>query len=219
MQYRSVLKYKTQGEASVQSMAENKLRDQVLREQENYNKLLLQLKVTESNLETLRKNAASNSDEAIKLEEELSELNRSLGYTDVTGKGLIITLEDSDANSSNYSNDSIIHDLDLVEVINELFNAGANAISVNGQRITALSAINCNGNIVKINNEKITVPFVIKAIGSPNGLYGTMERPMGYLDIMRRAGIKVTVEKKEKDEIVVPKATGTRQYKYLQVAE
>lgn len=217
VQYRSVQSYMTVGEASVQSMAENKLRDQVLKEQENYNKLSLQAQQAQEELEALRKDAASNSEEAKALEEELTELNRLIGYTDITGKGVIITLEDSEANSSNYTSDSIIHDMDLVEVVNELFNAGASAISINDQRIVSLTAITCNGNIVKINNEKITVPFVIKAIGSPEGLRGTMVRPSGYLDLMESAGIKVKVEKSE--NIIVPKYTGTYQYNYLQVVE
>ncbi len=220
VQYRSVQKYITIGEASVQSMAENKLRDQVLKEQENYDRLSNRAETLQVQLETLRKNVASNSDEATALESELSELNRLIGYTDITGKGLVITLEDSDSNASNYTSDSIIHDIDLVEIVNELFNAGAEAVSINGQRIISTTPINCNGNVVKINNQKIAVPFVIKAIGSPDGLYGTMVRPAGYLDIMKMAGIKVKVEKKEKsNDITVPKYVGTKQYQYLQVVE
>ena len=220
VQYRSVQKYITVGEASVQSMAENKLRDQVLKEQEYLEELSDNAEELQEQLEELRKNAASNSDEAKVLEKELSELNRLIGYTDVTGKGLIITLEDSENNSNNYSSDSIIHDIDLVEIANELFNAGAEAVSINGQRIISTTAINCNGNVVKINNQKIAVPFVIKAIGSPEGLYGTMIRPAGYLDFMKAAGIKVKLEKKEKNnDISVPKYIGTKQYQYLQVVE
>lgn len=217
VQYRSVLKYKIDGEVSVQSMSENKLRDQVLKEQENYNKLYVQMQLAQEQLENLRKTSASNSEEAKQLENELSEDNKLLGYTDITGKGLTITLEDSNANAKNYSNDDIIHYLDLLEVVNELFNAGAEAISINNQRITSTTAINCNGNVVKINNEKISVPFIVKAIGSPEGLYSTMLRPAGYLDLMKSAGIKIKVEKK--DKITVPKYTGSIQYKYLQVVE
>lgn len=218
VQYRSVQSFTTSGEVSVQSMAENKLRDQILKEQENYNKLQLQAQLAQEKLEKLRKDAASNSGEAAALEEELTKLNQILGYSDVKGKGLTITLKDSE-DKNNYTNESIIHDMDLVEVVNELFNAGADAISINGQRIISSTAISCNGNIVRINNEKITVPFVIKAIGSPDGLYGTMMRPRGYLEILSEAGIKVDVKKVEKNELEVPKYTGSFQYKYLQIAE
>ena len=209
VQYRSAISYTTEGEATVQSIAENKLRDQVLTEQENYNRLYVQLAQTQ--LENLRKSSASNSEESEKLEKELTEYNRLLGYTDVTGKGIVITLQDSD------STGDLIHYIDLVEVVNELFNQGADAVSINNQRIVSTTAISCNGNVVKINNEKVSVPFVVKAIGSPTELYSTMLRPNAYLDFMKSDGIRVKVEKK--DSITVPKYTGTRQYKYLQVVE
>ena len=90
-------------------MAENKLRDQILKEQENYNKLYVRYELAMQQLVNLRKDAASNSEEATALEEELTELNRVLGYTDVTGKGLIIKLKDSE-NVTEYTTDSILHD-------------------------------------------------------------------------------------------------------------
>ena len=100
-----------------------------------------------------------------------------------------------------------------------MFNAGAEAVSINDQRILSTTAINCNGNVVRINNEKIAVPFVIKAIGSPEGLYGTLFRPDGYLDLMKNANIKIEFEKKENNDLVIPKYTGKRQYEYLQIDE
>lgn len=216
VQYRSTDNYVTEGQASVQSMTENKLRDKVLEEQENYSNLQKELEVAQTQLEELRKVSAANSEEAKQLEEQLTEKNRLLGYTDVTGKGLIITLRDADSTDQNSSN-SLVHNLDLVDVVNELFNAGAEAISINDQRIVSTTSIICNGNIVRINNEKISVPFVIKAIGSPDALYDTMMRPDGYLDLMQDYKIKLTVEKK--DDITVPKYSGTIKNDYLQAVE
>lgn len=217
VQYRSAQSYITKSEVSVQSMSENKLRDNVLKEQENNSKLTKELQSKLDELENLRKMTAANSEEAQALENQITELNRLLGYTDVTGKGLVITLQDADASANGYTNDNIVHDLDLVDIINELFNAGAEAVSINDQRITTTTAINCNGNVVRINNEKVSVPFVIKAIGSPEGLYGTMTRPGGYLSLMENGKIKIKVEKKE--ELTVPKYSGTHQYKYMEIAE
>lgn len=219
VQYRSAHKYNTDGDVAVQSMEENKLRDKVLKEEENYNKLYVQAQILQAQFETLRKNSATISEEAKNLEEQLSELNRLLGYTDITGKGLIITLKDADADSdSNVSTtESVIHDFDLIEVVNELFNAGAEAVSINGQRIISTTAITCNGNVVRINNKKITVPFVIKAIGEPNGLYDTMTRPGAYLKWMENDNIKIKIDKE--DELVVPKYSGARKYEFLQNVE
>lgn len=224
VQYRSVHTYTTEGKATVQSMSENKLRDRVLTEQENYNRLYATLQNTQAELEELRKNSSANSEEAKNLEKELSELNRVLGYTEVKGKGIIITLRDAteeqinDAND-NVVHDSVVHDWDVLSIVNELFNAGAEAVSVNNQRIISTTAINCAGTVITINNQKVSVPFVIKAIG-PDGMYDTVARPYGYYDNYLDGRVDAKIEKIDKENgITVPKYAGTRQYKYLQVVE
>ena len=216
VQYRSVKEFNKSGKVVTQSMTENKLRDNVMKANESTKKLTDEIQLAQKELEDLRKNSSTNNEEAKRLETELSELNKSLGYTDVKGQGIVITLKDAASTEFNTVN-NIIHDLDLVEVVNELFNAGAEAVSINDQRIISVSSINCTGNVVKINNQKISVPFVITAVGNSNELKQTMTRPNGCLDFLQRFSIGVKVE--EKNDVTVPKYTGTRQYKYLQVAE
>ena len=218
VQYRSVHTYTTEGKAAVQSMSENKLRDRVLTEQENYNRLYARLQNTQAELEELRKNSAANSGEAKNLEKELSELNKALGYTEVKGKGVIITLRDASEDQINGVADSVVHDWDVLSIVNELFNAGAEAVSVNNQRIISTTAINCAGTVITINNQKVSVPFVIKAIGG-DGMYDTVARPYGYHDNLT-GRIDAQIEKVDKENgITIPKYAGTRQYKYLQVVE
>ena len=216
VQYRSVKEFSANGKVVTQSVTENKLRDNLLKAQEQTRILTADIQKSQDELEALRKNSTTHSTEAQELEAQITELNKSLGYTDVTGQGIVITLKDAESSDSNSIN-NIIHDLDLVEVVNELFNAGAEAVSINDQRIISISSINCTGNVVKINNQKISVPFVIKAVGKANELNLTMTRPNGCLDFLKKFSISVKVE--EKDEITVPKYTGTRQYKFLSVAE
>lgn len=218
VQYRSVHTYTTEGKAAVQSMTENKLRDKVLTEQENYNRLYARLQNTQDQLEEIRKNSTANSEEAKNLEKELTELNRVLGYTEVKGKGVIITLKDATDEQVATVRDSVVHDWDVLSIVNELFNAGAEAVSVNDQRIISVSAINCAGTVITINNQKVSVPFVIKAIGG-DGMYDTVARPYGYLDNLT-GRIDAKIEKIDKEKgITIPKYAGTRQYKYLQVVE
>lgn len=218
VQYRSVHTYTTEGKAAVQSMTENKLRDKVLTEQENYNRLYARLQNTQDQLEEIRKNSTANSEEAKNLEKELTELNRVLGYTEVKGKGVIITLKDATDEQVATVRDSVVHDWDVLSIVNELFNAGAEAVSVNDQRIISVSAINCAGTVITINNQKVSVPFVIKAIGG-DGMYDTVARPYGYYDNLT-GRIDAKIEKIDKENgITIPKYAGTRQYKYLQVVE
>lgn len=202
----------------VQSMTENKLRDSILKAKENYENAYKQLENTMAELEELRKTAATDSTEAQKIEQDINEANKLLGLTELKGKGIIVTLDDAKSEDvTQNASDYIVHDLDLVEVVNELFNAGAEAISINGQRIVSVTAINCSGNIVKVNDEKLGVPFEIKAIGLPERLYGALVRPGGYLEWMEEDGVQVSVQKS--DDITVPKYEGVYKYEYLQIAE
>ena len=109
--------------------------------------------------------------------------------------------------------------LGLVEIVNALKNAGAEAISINGERITNTTAITCIGNVVKINGEKIGSPFEIKAIGLTAKLYGSLTMPYGYIDILKRDGVQVNIEQVEKDTIVIPKFNGVYKFEYAKEIE
>jgi uncharacterized protein YlxW (UPF0749 family) len=168
------------------STTQNKLRDSVLKMKEKYETAYKQSEELESKLEEARKTAVSNNTSLESLEEQINEANKLLGLTDVTGQGIIIKIADSDSYDANSVYDVstlLVHDLDLIMIIEELKNAGAEAISINDQRIVSTTAIECDGNVIKINGEKIGSPFVIKAIGLPEYLAG-LQRPGGqFLNI------------------------------------
>ena len=94
-------------------------------------------------------------------------------------------------------------------------NAGAEAISINEQRLVTTSAIECDGNIIKVNGEKIGAPFTIKAIGLPEVLIN-VDRFGGYLDNLRETRyLKVSIEKAtDKKTITIPKYTGILKFQY-----
>ena len=137
------------------------------------------------------------------------------GMTDVTGPGVIVTLSDSkkDVNTVLNANELVVHDADVLSVINELKNAGAEAISINDQRLVPTSSIVCGGNIIEINGEKVGAPFEIKAIGLPEQL-AALSRPGGYLEYLKRDTIGVDLKKS--NSITIPKYTGVISYKYAQ---
>ena len=149
---------------------------------------------------------------------EIQQGNKMIGATDVTGPGVIVTLSDSKKDASTVLNPSslLVHDADVLSVINELKNAGAEAISINEQRLVPTSSISCGGNIIDINGEKVGAPFVIKAIGLPEQL-AALSRQGGYLEILKNAS--VGVELKKSNSITIPKYTGVIAYKYAQTIE
>lgn len=197
-----------------QSLVDNELRDEVLRMKERYDNTYRDLKNVQKELEKVRQEATQNDSAAEAKEQELRENNMILGRTDVQGEGVEVILEDA-ASTSNSLNPSyqIIHFSDIQLVVNELKNAGAEAISINGQRLVSTSSITCEGNIIKINGERIGSPFYIKAIGSQSRLYGALKRAGSILDVIAEFGNKAEITKV--DNIVISRYSGKLDYKYL----
>ena len=100
-------------------------------------------------------------------------------------------------NTSSY----LVHDGNLVAIINELKSAGAEAISINNKRITSSTAITCAGNVIQINGEKVGSPFIIKAIGSKDLLYGELNKNGGTLYKLKKYGVLTDIKKMENVEI------------------
>lgn len=196
-----------------QNYEENNLRAEVLKFKEKYDNKLKEVEKAEETLEKERESATKNNSELENAELQIKKANKILGLSEVKGPGVIVTLKDSKTNSANVLNinDLLVHDLDVLSVINELKNAGAEAISINDQRIISTTAISCEGNVININGEKVGVPFTIKAIGLPESL-DALSRPGGYLEILKRYGIEA--ELKKSNDITIPKYTGKIEFKY-----
>ena len=201
-----------------QNYEENNLRAEVLKYKERYENKYKELEKAKNELEKARKSSTENNEDLEQKEKEIQQGNKMIGLTEVTGPGVIVTLSDSKTDSSLALNasDLIVHDADVLSVINELKNAGAEAISINDQRLVPTSSIVCGGNIIEINGEKVGAPFEIKAIGLPEQL-AALSRPGGYLEILKNA--TVGVELKKSNNITIPKYTGVITYEYAKSAE
>lgn len=198
-----------------QNYEENNLRAEVLKYKEKYDNKYKELEKLEEELEKERESVSKNNSELEEAENQIKEGNKIIGMSEVTGPGVVVTLKDGQYNASTTLNasDLIVHDLDVLSVINELKNAGAEAISINDQRLVTTTAITCGGNIIEVNGEKVGAPFEIKAIGLPEQL-AALSRPKGYLDILKEAGVGVKLEKS--NNITIPKFSGIMNFKYIQ---
>lgn len=198
---------------------ENELRDAVLKAKEKYDNLYEELERMEAQLEIERTNSTQNNAELEQLENEIKEGNKILGLSEVTGNGIVITVDDS--KSLNWYDDPnlfVVHDTDLMNIVNSLKNAGAEAISINEQRIITTSAIECDGNVIMINGEKIAAPFVIKAIGFPESLM-SVNMLGGYvynLKYDRNLEVKIETSDSLKQKITIPKYTGVSKFEYAE---
>lgn len=133
-------------------------------------------------VETLRKQIKdmqdvqlSGEDEVTGLQSKLTELQSLSGLTPVRGPGVVITLDDNTAGAEAAKTDPstykpeewIIHDKNILYIINELRQAGAEAIAVNDQRVVGTTEIRCQGNVINVNQVPLAPPYEIKAIGDP----------------------------------------------------
>ncbi len=147
--------------------------------------------------------AISDESESVKLlRGELDSARMLAGMTELAGRGVTVTLNDS-SKQSQVSGENIdanaflVHAEDILSVINELNVAGAEAISINGQRIVSSSSVRCAGSVVNINGVKIAAPFVITAIGDPDVMESALRFPGGVVDSLAPWGIEVSIKKSD----------------------
>jgi uncharacterized protein YlxW (UPF0749 family) len=101
-------------------------------------------------------------------------------------------------NESSGSIDSwlrIIHNEDMLKLINELKQNGAEAISINGERITETSEVYCSWAFISINGKKLPAPFTIKTVGDPDKLDAYVDTEFNQIRNMKYRGIQVQLEK------------------------
>ena len=201
--------------------ANSELKTEVLIWKERYEEAYEVLQKAEEVLEIKREEATNNSNTSSNTQKQLKTLNALIGVIDVKGNGIVMTVADNNNVTSQtvgiYDNISnyLIHDRDLIMLVNELKNAGAEAISINDERIINTTSIACDGNVVLINGNKISSPFEIKAIGSQEALLGALQRPGGYLEQQLEGyGLVTKVEKQE--NITIYKYSGIINYKFLE---
>ena len=149
--------------------------------------------------------------------ELMADLKFAACMTALVGEGVIITLHDSDkaAKLGENENAYIIHDDDLLRVVNELRAAGAEAVAINGQRLTALSEIRCAGPTLSVNNVRSSAPFEICAIGDKKTLNNAITMRGGIVDTLAVWKIKVEVE--TSDEIFIPPYEGVVPKNYARI--
>ncbi|MGI6734443.1 MAG: DUF881 domain-containing protein [Anaerovoracaceae bacterium] len=147
---------------------------------------------------------------------DLERYRMASGVLDVKGPGVIITIDDPVPTEENpgdgYSTIMVRYDL-LLSLVNKLKDAGAEAISINGQRIIARTEISLAGDNVNINTVPTAPPYTIKAIGNPETIEGALTIRYGIMENMRNNyGLQVSIVKQE--EIEIPRYNGVLRFLY-----
>ena len=193
---------------AIENMRESELRTALAEWKNRYEDMNKQLEDVNARITEYRKNIEDNEVAADLIEEELQESNLLVGKTDVYGEGVTVTLNNEDMGVQAY---------DLIDLVNELRYAGAEAISINGIRVLPMTYIVDMGEYtyIMVDLQRLEAPYVVKAIGDKEELTRVLNLDgSGFVD--RAVGIKVSVTAENRVEI--PKYNGELDVQYMQEA-
>ena len=195
---------------SIETMREEELRTELANWKEKYNQAEEQYEEKIAKLKEYNDNEQSTEETSKLVEDELEQINLYLGKTDVQGEGITIKIEESSEDGYQISADQ------LLTLVDYLKSAGAEAISINEERIINTSDIvSTNNTVIRVNQQRILAPYVIKAIGNASYLESSLVGNGGYIDDeLRKLGFEVKIE--QSDKIKIPKYNKEITYKYMQ---
>jgi uncharacterized protein YlxW (UPF0749 family) len=166
------------------------------------------------------KEAASEKGLTRLMNEELRAARIALGTVELKGPGIELEIADSTMRTSDEFGGQDwagVHDFDLLQIANELWCAGAEAISLNGQRLITGSAIACSARLIEVNGVTVASPFVFHAIGGKEKLVSALNIRDGVLDRLRV--LQFPVKLAPKDDIVIPPIAVASKYEYARPVE
>ena len=188
---------------SVDTMREEDLQTELASWKAKYEEVEERYKEVEETLNKYKEETTSDKEAKENLEEELANLQLILGTTDVEGEGIIITLNETKEITAD----------NLMIIVNYLKDAGAEAISINEQRIVNSTDF-AYTSFIRINSKRIVSPYVIKVIGNPDYLKSALLGSGGYKEELEALGHEVNIETPRKVEI--PKYSGEMSTKYIE---
>jgi len=184
--------------------------------QEDMERLQLQIADLREQATKYEAALAKQSGQAKELNQALQDQKLASGLTEVVGPGVVVTLEDAqEAGKIDEAMmaEVIVHDYDILRIVNELWNAGAEAIAVNGQRVVTGTSIRCVGAVVRVNDVPLAPPFKIFAIGDGPTLASALQLPGGVVAEMKEVDpsmVKIDVV----EESRVPAFSGSTAFWY-----
>lgn len=200
---------------AIETMRESELKLELSSWREKYNEINERYNEISTKIEEYKNERVSDEKTAELLQTEMKQLNESLGKTDVEGEGIVIQITDMEGTAldDDVYAEAIIAE-DFLLIVNELFAAGAEAISINGHRIIATSSIvDIGTEFIKVNGERVLSPYVINAIGNPDYLKSAVSGKGGHVDALKELGHQTSVDTNKK--IRIEKYNGEINSKYI----
>ncbi len=176
------------------------------------------LEETKEKIENIKDEQAKGNVQPL-LEQEADEYRAVAGLLALEGQGVLVLISDGDREllEGEDPNNLLVHDIDVLNIVNDLKIAGAEAISLNGQRIVSVSEINCAGPTIKINDQVYSQPYIIKAIGNSDYLQAAIKAPGTYGNLLKQVGL--FVEANTSVSVGIPAYEEPVDYNYIKVVE
>lgn len=210
-----LMQFKTVEETDItdiENMREAELRKTLSEWKTKYEEVYTTLQETNQKIAEYNEKIEKNEAASELIDKELEQSNIAVGKTDVTGEGVIVTLNDGDYED--------IIAWDLIYLVNELKYAGAEAISINDIRITNTTEIVDLGgySYISVGGQRLEAPYVVKAIGNQAYLSSILNlKDSGYVDLYKNEDKQVKMEQSKKIKIL--KYNGEMSYKNLKIEE
>ena len=174
-----------------------------------YYKLMQEVWDLRSQQKLIEKNASQDKDVAASMRIEMEKLNIANGYIAVKGPGMTVTIPPEAARGA-------FGYMDVIDIVNEIWNAGAEAVAINNIRVNSLTFITADKDFtgVLVNGRKLAYPIVITAIGEPDTLDKGISIPKGIIDGLRISR-NIPLEIRQEDKLLLPAAPG-HTFKYAE---
>lgn len=162
-----------------------------------------------------REKSLQLTSEGVRLSDALTTLEAAAGAAAVRGPGMVVRLTDAQTDPTGADVDprageageGRVTDRDMQTVVNEIWASGAEAVAINEQRLTALSAIRAAGEAILVDFRPLNPPYVVAAVGPPSMRTAFVEGFGGsYLQVLRDYGIQYAVQ--DSDDLVLPASAG-----------
>ncbi len=194
---------------SIETMREEELRTELAGWKEKYKEAEQQYVEIQGKVEDYKNKKESNIETAALIQAELEQTNSLVGLTDIQGQGIEITIKEMQDEDF-----SRITASDLISIVNSLKSAGAEAISINDERLINMSDIvDIRDTFIKVNSQRILAPYVIKAIGNKSYLESALLGVGGYAEQLKNIGHDVKIT--QMDNVLVKKYNSEINYKYI----
>jgi uncharacterized protein YlxW (UPF0749 family) len=202
----------TQPPQAAREIRRLELADLVQAEDARVRTLRSELQDLRGQLTALQRDATATGGQAEDLGSRAAELGGIAGTSGAAGAGVVVTMDDSSAGSSPTGdpNDLIVHERDIQTVVNALWAAGAAAVSIDGERLAATSAVRCAGNTLLLHGTVHSPPYEVAAIGDPVALSRGFDRQPGVgrlRSAVEAFGLRLDVEAAEVQMRGAPAAT------------